>query len=398
VAPFSGDTTVVGPVPLDNPWQGFPGGNPFPYVRSYTNPTYTVGAVYMPIPPTLKTPEVYNWNLTVQRQFSANLFVSASYIGSQAIHLWDAVELNPAVFLGLGSCTLNTPSGAVTYPVCSTTQNTNARRILNLQDPVKAQYISNLTAFDDGATSNYHGLLLSTAWRATKNVSINANYTWSHCIGDQNWAGSIPNPGQNYVHVNNRGLDRGNCSAATASSDRRHLFNFTTVAQTPTFNNKAMRIVAGGWSASIIYRFSSGQPLTILSGLDQGLNGFSQQRPNQVQVNPASSTQGSACANAAPCVSWLNAAAFQQPAPGTLGNIGTYNVLGPHFFQFDVALSRQFRILEGHRLEVRAEAFNLTNSVRFNNPGVTLSTPSSFGNVLSAQDPRIMQMALKYTF
>ena len=148
----------------------------------------------------------------------------------------------------------------------------------------------------------------------------------------------------------------------------------------------------------MIYRYSSGQPLSILSGLDQALNGFSQQRVNQVLANTASATQGSACANAAPCVSWLNTSAFQQPALGTLGNIGTYNVIGPHFFQFDVALSRQFRILEGQRLEVRAEAFNLTNSVRFNNPGVTMSTPSSFGNILSAQDPRIMQMALKYTF
>ena len=178
VAPFSGDTTVVGPVPLDNPWQGFPGGNPFPYVRSYTNPKYMAGAVYMPIPPNLKTPEVYNWNLTVQRQFTSRLFASASYVGSQAIHLWDAVELNPAVFQGLGSCTLNTPGGPVTYPVCSTTGNTNARRVLNLQNPVKAQYISNLTAFDDGATSNYNGLLLNTAWQATKTVTINANYTW----------------------------------------------------------------------------------------------------------------------------------------------------------------------------------------------------------------------------
>jgi hypothetical protein len=403
VAPFSGDTTVVGPVPLDNPWQGFPGGNPFPYTRSYTNPKYTVGAVYMPIPPNLKTPQVYNWNLTVQRQFSANLFVSASYIGSQAIHLWDAVELNPAVFLGTGPCTLNTPTGAVAYNTCSTTGNTNARRVLNLADPVKAQYISNLTAFDDGATSNYNGLLLSTAWRATKTVSINANYTWSHCIGDQNWAGSIPNPNQNYVHLNNRALDRGNCSAATASSDRRHLFNFTAVAQTPRFANNAMRIIGSGWSLSVIYRLSSGQPLTLLSGLDQGLNGFSQQRVNQVALNPASPAQGSACANVAPCVSWLNTSAFQQPALGTLGNIGTFNVPGPDFFQFDVALSRQFRIIEGHRLEVRAEAFNLTNSLRLNNPGVTLSTGSTFGVVTSSRtdgtnDPRIMQMALKYTF
>ena len=81
--------------------------------------------------------------------------------------------------------------------------------MLNLQNPVKAQYISNLTAFDDGATSNYNGLLLSTAWQATKTVTINANYTWSHCIGDQNWAGSIPNPAQNYVHANDRGSGPG---------------------------------------------------------------------------------------------------------------------------------------------------------------------------------------------
>ena len=205
--------------------QAFQAGNPFPYVRSYTNPTYTVGAVYMPVPPNLKTPEVYNWNLTLQRQVSAKLFASAAYVGTEAIHLWDAVELNPAVFMGLGSCTINTPTGAVTYPVCSTTGNTNARRVLNLQNPVKAQYISNLTAFDDGATSNYNGLLLSTAWRATKTVSINANYTWSHCIGDQKLVGRPPslNPAKNYIHAErSRSLDRGNCSAATASSDRRN--------------------------------------------------------------------------------------------------------------------------------------------------------------------------------
>jgi len=105
----------------------------------------------------------------------------------------------------------------------------------------------------------------------------------------------------------------------------------------------------------------------------------------------------------APCVSWLNTAAFQQPALGTIGNLGTYNVLGPHFFQFDMSLVRQFAIREQHKLEVRAEAFNLTNSLRLNNPGTTLSTPSSFGMVLSTPpgtqgDPRIMQMALKYTF
>jgi len=391
VAPFSGDTTVNGPIPLDDPWRGYPGGNPFPYVFNPSNARYTVGAVYMPLAPNLKTPKIYTWNLAIQRQVASRLFVSASYVGTQAIHLWDNIELNPAVFMGLSSCTINTATGPVNYPVCSTTGNVNQRRVLNLQNPQTALNISNLTAFDDGATMNYHGMILTTKWQATRNVSFDANYTWSHCIGDANVGGSIPNPGQNYVHASDRALDRGNCA-----SDRRNLFNLTAVAQTPRFSNTALRMAATGWSLSAIYRFSSGAPLTILSGLDQALTGFSLERANQ--VNPAPASQPSACGSVAPCISWLNAAAFQQPALGTLGNMGVLNVLGPTFFQFDMALVRQFRIREGQRLEIRGEAFNVTNTLRSNNPGVTLSTPSTFGRILSAQDPRIMQIAAKFVF
>jgi hypothetical protein len=73
-----------------------------------------------------------------------------------------------------------------------------------------------------------------------------------------------------------------------------------------------------------------------------------------------------------------------------------------------VGVSREFRIREGHRLQVRAEAFNLSNSYRAGVSGQTgnaggpglstvLGTPT-FGQVVSAQDPRILQMALKYSF
>jgi hypothetical protein len=49
-------------------------------------------------------------------------------------------------------------------------------------------------------------------------------------------------------------------------------------------------------------------------------------------------------------------------------------------------------------VEIRAEAFNVLNGVRFNNPAVVLSNPNTFGRLLSAQDPRIMQFAIKYAF
>jgi hypothetical protein len=269
---------------------------------------------------------------------------------------------------------------------------------LNIANPVAAKNISNLTAFDDGATSSYNGLLLTTQWKATRDLNVNANYTWSHCIGNAANGAGTPNPGTNYVHADNRALDRGNCL-----SDRRQLFNLTVVARTPKFSNKATRILASGWSLSAIYRYATGTPLTILSGLDQALDGFGSQRPNQLLQNTAAANPGSACANRSPCVNWLNPAAFAQPTAGTLGNMGVLNVTGPKFFQFDTAIVREFRIRESERLEFRAEAFNVLNATRFNNPGVTLSTATSFGIITSSSttgstDPRIMQLAMKFVF
>jgi len=287
---------------------------------------------------------------------------------------------------------------------CSNTANVNARRVLNLANPVAAAAISNVTAYDSGATANYNGMILSENWRATSSVNVIANYTWSHCIGEANNGTTTPNPGSNYIHLNNRALDAGNCS-----QDRRNVFNLTVVGRTPAFSNKAIRLVASGWSTSAIYRYSSGQPLTIASGLDQSLLGFSTalERPNQVLANTAATTQGAPCANITPCVQWLNPAAFAQPAVGTFGNMGVFNVLGPKFFQFDMALVREFRVREGENIQFRVEAFNVFNNVRFNasntgsaasNPAVTLSIPSTFGNITSAGDPRILQLAMKFTF
>ena len=61
-------------------------------------------------------------------------------------------------------------------------------------------------------------------------------------------------------------------------------------------------------------------------------------------------------------------------------------------------LTRAFAIREHQNLEVRFEAFNFLNHPVFNNPGTTLTTSSTFGKILSANDPRILQFAMKYVF
>ena len=92
-----------------------------------------------------------------------------------------------------------------------------------------------------------------------------------------------------------------------------------------------------------------------------------------------------------------DAAAFALPAFGAFGNSGAGSVRVPGTWQFDLAVSRTSQIREAQKLDFRAEAFNVTNSFHMNDP-VTTQNSNTFGQVLSAKDPRIMQFALKWVF
>ncbi len=385
-SPFGGQI-IIPSANLANPYAGISPA-PFPYsFSSSATARFQPYGSYLPIPPNLQTPKVYSWNLAIQRQINHALFASASYVGNEAIHTLFVTELNPPVLI----------PGAPIVSSCASTSlavncvgNENVRRQLNLQNP--AAQLGALTSYSSGGTQSYNGLLLNSTYKPTGNLNIIANYTWSHCIGDA-VNSTTPNPQANLNHIYDRALDRGNCAY-----DHRQIFNLTAVLQSPKFSRTLLRAVGTGWTLSPIYRFQTGDYLTIASGNDSSLTGFSAQRANLVNTDTAATNQGSACAGVAPCVSWLNPASFAIPALGTFGNLGTLNVLGPHFFQFDIALSRDFNIREGERLNFRFEAFNLTNSVRYSDPAVSLASSTTFGRILSSYDPRILEFALKYFF
>src|SRR5205085_859664 len=131
-----------------------------------------------------------------------------------------------------------------------------------------------MTQYDDGGTQGYKGMVLDARWRHGQSLALNANYTWSHCIGLPTI--SLLNPGANYVHqayqnvgTINRNLDVGDCG-----SDRRQIFNTTFTAKTPKFSNKGLSAVASDWSFSTIYQQRSGSPLNLVVGADVALNGF----------------------------------------------------------------------------------------------------------------------------
>jgi hypothetical protein len=297
---------------------------------------------------------------------------------------------NPGTFLGLGPCTLNSATGPRAFPVCSVTGNLDLRRELTLANPVTGQYIGFLDYFTDHGTQKYNGLLVSVQRRASNNISASANYTLSKCEGHPTQGGTTPNVATGYmmpVSLQNRpanaeellDVDYGPCD-----QDRRHIANVTTTVETP----QSWGMFGAGWRVSGIFRAASGAPFSVTTGSDRALTGNPNvQRVNQIVDDPY---------GAKTVDQWLNPAAFAQPALGTYGTSGRNAYYGPGQKTVDLSLVRSFRF-GTQRIEARVEAFNAFNWFRKGNPVSNLGN-ATFGRILTAGDPRIMQFAAKYSF
>lgn len=386
VSPWTPKITLNN-VSFDNPFANYPGGNPFP-TASGKNAIFVQGGEYTTFPYDAKNTSTSQWNASIQHQLGTDWLMSATYLGNESSHLWTEQNLNPAVYIPGGPCVL----AGVTYNPCSTTANTQQRRVLSLISQTNGQYFGKVDSIDAGGTASYEGLLLNVQRRFSSGVTVNANYTWSHCISDPfdvsiaSAGGTGSTGGQEYLFVNDRRADRGNC--LTSATDRRQVFTLTAVTITPRFSNRWAKAVASGWSVSPILQVRTGDYSTVVTSSDIALDGQPFQRPNQVLTN----IYGNGTLN-----DYLNRAAFVLPATGTLGNEGVATVLGPGFYELDLALTRRFQVRESQHLEFRAEAFNLTNTLRKEDPSTIFGT-ATFGQITAAYDPRIMQFAFKYFF
>ncbi len=378
-------------VNFDDPWAKYPGGDPFPLPygnavgRNAPWPTFSLVNVVDYNTPNM---QVTQWNLNVQRQVGSEWVLSAGYLGTHSIHLWSTQQYNPAVYIP-GNCSIG-QYGLTAAGACSTTANQEQRRRLILENPTYGQYYGFMPRIDSGGTASYNGLIISAQRRPARGVTMIANYTWSHCITDPAGATLVVGTRNNdsWTNPDNRHGDRGNC--LTGAQDQRQIFTLSAVAETPQFSSAMLRSFASGWRFSPIFKALTGSYMSVTTSQDRALNSTANQRVNQLLANPnGNKTAGN----------YLNPAAFAIPAVGTFGNAGFGSIAGPGTWQFDVALSRSFQLREAQRMEFRAEAFNLTNSVRFDNSKlITNFNNGNFGQITGALDPRIMQFALKYVF
>ena len=195
---------------------------------------------------------------------ASGTLVSVAYLGTEITHLQSAEPLNQSVYIpgagdANGNCFLN--GSAVYFKVapgaaCSTLGNTQDRRRLSLLRTQFKDAIGRMGDIVNGGTQSYNGALISIQKRAGYGITVNANYTWSHCIGDYMGranSGYGTSVDQTYQDPNNRRKDRGNCEV-----DARHVFNLTSVAETPKFANRTLNMVGTGWRLSVLYRALNG--------------------------------------------------------------------------------------------------------------------------------------------
>ncbi|MEO7275725.1 MAG: TonB-dependent receptor [Vicinamibacterales bacterium] len=355
--------TTVNPQSFLDPYAGVAGGNPFPRPRvqpdefdTYQYARPVSGGV---LDPNAATGYSQNWNLTVEQQLWSKVAVSAAYVGNLGVKILAPLQLNPAV-----------------YAPGATAATTNARR--------PYQGLSDVEMATPYQSSNYHSLQLNATSRASKGLTLLANYVWSKTIdngsatveGNTNWTRNSHDPG----------LDRG-----PADFDVRHRVNVTAIYDIPGWQGDGLvSTILRDWQVNGILTASTGLPFTVKSGTDRSLTAIGQD--NADLVGDPSRPSG------ADVTQWFNPAAFVPAALGTFGTVGRNSQRGPGYASVDVALFRNIPITGRFRVQLRAEAFNALNHTNFLNPNATVTAGTNFGRILSAYDPRVIQFGLKLQF
>jgi Carboxypeptidase regulatory-like domain/TonB dependent receptor len=367
---------------LDNPFLGSPGGqtNIFPVTFDQSAP-FSLNGPFLSLTNDLIATNVHSFNVTLERQLNSRWFASIGYVGSRTNNIWESQPLNNALFVpvpGTGAA----PSLA----------NTNNRRPLNLIDPSNGRFYGQLDQYVSNGSQSYDGMLLSVRG-STRQATFTANYTLSNCFGSPGGnGGGTTNVGVGYNIPDSPSFDDGNCTA-----DRLHNFSMTASVQSPRLDNAAMRAAFSDWRLVGGFRATTGPWLTVSTGADIALNGQAgTQRAEQVLDDPYGDRSINPLNNG---MRFLNPAAFRQPAPGTLGTTQPRNsIRGMGTRNLDMSLSRLIRVTGTQAIEVRIDAFNAFNWFQWGQPATALNNTATFGQIVTAGAPRVMQLGIKYQF
>ncbi len=379
---------------LSDPYGDSGAPNPFPSKPpsssvNFANEGYVPfgGSGVFFVDPHLRTPRVYQYNVSVQQQITGNMALEVSYLGYKADGLTGLVDVNP-------------------FPL-----GTNSRLNTNF---------NYLDEFQNVTHANYNGM------------TVNLRRTFSSMHG---WGSSFFTLGYTWAHEldNVSGFRERNSSVPYYDHDQFYASGDTDVRNTLVlsggwdlpFDNlwkSGPKLLTSGWSLYPIVTWHTGFPLDVFAGLqttpsDPGPSGAGDagavhadltgssagiMNPQTYQTINGNSGNFYFNPNNFSNTRLLNLDNIAQmdasQLPGyTYGTLGRNAFRGPSATNVDVAIAKKFKIREHATLELRGDAFNVFNHTQFSNPDTGI-TDLTFGQITSTAGARILQVALHLMF
>ncbi len=379
------------PYPLQFPPLNTTARNPDPNVNFSRYEPDPFGAT---LNPGIKTPYGESYSLTLERQFGTNNVLSAGYVGTQGHHLLVVLEENPgnpALCLSLsrpdevmpGTPTCG-PFGESGVYVSRSGQVYNGTR-----GPFGSAFTSATT---EHAMANSAYNALETTFRHTSGpLNLQASYTFSKSLDQSSSLAEQINP-LNYK-----------LSRAPSAFDIAQNFVGSYSYELPI--DKVFRRAnqwTAGWTLTGITRFSTGFPVTLFNNRDTSLLGTEPNGVNNYSVDLPNYAPGPLNLNGNPRngLPYFNTSLFSIPPLGSTGTAAHRFFYGPGMDNFDIALLKNLRFTEARSLQFRLETFNTFNDAQFFGAAAVngvIGAPS-FGYVVSADSPRLVQMAAKLVF
>ena len=357
---------------------------PFPNVFSaLTGPVSVVpdfgGIEFRP-----KTPVLYSYHASLQRELWWKTAVTLSYVGSQGRHLPSGTIVNSDWGNRLVPQIVN---GQYFWPAGLTRPNPNFGRI------GFGQFV---------LTSNYNAFQANVERRLAQGFAFGGNYTHARCFdeasGELNTA--LGNGGGPSVLQYSGDLKSGYgpCSFVSVNSG-----NIMTTWDLPGQNLKGVAGAAlGGWRWSTVWTMQGGVPFEIKTGFNRSRQNVTSSslgdRPNWAPGCDANS------AFLGQVNAWFDVNCFVLNDVGFLGNVQARAMRGPGLFTSDWSLAKSFSFMNGRRIEVQAQAFNITNQVNFRVPAASLwqnatTRNPNAGRITATVTPaRQVQFGVKFTF
>jgi hypothetical protein len=343
----------------------------------------------------LKTPYVMNWNFNVQHELTPTALLQVGYVANHGVKLYSVADINQVnPFYDGGLETTGRPL-VTNCPVAQGGQG--------LGGPCFPQ-IGFLSFLSNRSNSNYNSLQVTLTKRYSHGLYLLAGYTYAHAIdtSTSNLAGVPPNS-------NDYAAERGN-----GDFDIRHRFTLSATYDLPSLKTKWQMLE--GWQATSILNLQSGEPYTLGDFNDDiSFTGEFNDRWNMTgnprDIHWSASTPlpyfdfSDAQHSSAACLAQATAldtvdnlynygcyqagsAVITPPADKTQGTMGRNIFRGPSFTNWDMSLSKMWKLNERIKLQLRGEVFNILNHANFDvfTMNTDLSVPSTVGTVVYTPD------------